>query len=232
MTKRQTLTFPDEKVPDSWTNERLAKQAMKDLREDWLWQPGPLTKGEDRASYRKTLQDHLTWWENDELNEKGRLGMWRIVHHNNMLRDKKRKLEASAVALAPVPPLLPPPVAEHETNATIESDPPLTAMAIGIGWGFKNGQIVDRMQRRFPEDFPKPFPFPLRKRKSPLYRSSDIAAFARTHHTDLQAARLGQRMRKVDAVKDTLAKQAEEITRLQAENARLQAENARLRKAK
>jgi hypothetical protein len=199
--RRATPAFPDEKIPARWTRAELIAQALIDVNEDGLWV--------GRDEYRMTLRGQLDWHIRGTLKESGLLGMWKIIEWNKELREKKR---AASVVVAPAAPPTMTEAAPAVSEDRIVCNPPLPVRYIGMGWGFKDGTIVARMQRRFPTAWPQPLDLP--GHKTALYRYSDIAVFTELHQADLRAARDGQRMQEVDAVKEEVATLRAEIARL------------------
>jgi hypothetical protein len=97
-----------EKIPDRWTDEELAKQGTIDRDDAWLWV--------GRTDYLKTLIKQLGWWARNELNDKGRVGMYHIIEKNTGLREQRERDEEARATTAPAPP---PAVTEVRINGTV-----------------------------------------------------------------------------------------------------------------
>ena len=173
-----TQSYHDAQIPARWTPDALAKQALLDLKEDWLW------TGE-RATFKETLTDHLGWWARGRLNRKGHTGMYNIIEVNIGLRAKREQAKLQLVAPpAPAPPptlpALPaaPPVEEAPDLITIDLrlfNPQLVAAYIGRGLGFPAGGILDTLRRKFPDLYPAPIE--VEGRVTELYFFGDFARF-------------------------------------------------------
>lgn len=177
MTYKKRGQWSDQKIPDRWTNEELARQISKDLRDDTLW--------EGRATFRKTAQALLGYWEEGRLNEDGRESLFSIIEFNRIERAKR----ARPKLVPPPPELVPPPpeaAAPEPVTLTIPFDPDLHAVQIAKGWQLRSGSIVDRLAREH-RDFPPPLPRP--GRKTVVRSGAALTAWGDRHQADLIAAK-------------------------------------------
>jgi len=165
----------------------LVEQGGIDLTNAAIWDS-------DRLSYRDSLETILTKYENSgRMPVRHLISLYRLVGHNDGKRQRVlRKApiippsEASGPLTVgggnesrsvPIPDVL-------EVHASFPFDPPLTALHIALGWGFKSSGVVSRLRNDHP-DFPAPL---MCDRSAPIWSYSSIWAWTQHHQDDLRAA--------------------------------------------
>lgn len=158
----------------------LVEQGWADLETAWLW--------EGAQTYRDSLEYILTKYKNS-----GQLLVRHLTSLNNLVggNDAKGRVRLRVQGtphLAVVPSATgaaePEPAQEPQGVSRLPFDPPLTATAIGVGWGFKTGSAILRFAREY-ADFP---PVVTAQDEQAQWGYVAVAAWGVQHDTDIRAA--------------------------------------------
>jgi hypothetical protein len=224
VTNSTSVTGPGLPTMASTIPPDLIRQARLDLADDSLWLVG------DQPNMREALRNLLACLDNaGALTEEELIKIYNLVHGS----DRHRRRWAVVPPTPVPPPSTPPPPAARVTEPIVEPPPasspspdpsphaspirlpldyncPQNATQIAEGFGLKNGTVVARLERDYP-DWPAPVPKGTERR----WRLLDVLTWGQRHEQDVRDAREGKRMTpkqlrdQIAALKAEVARQKE-----------------------